>query len=311
MQSMPNENDPVDVRALRYFVEVIRQQSFTRASETLHVTQPTISKMVKQLEEEVGAPLLVRSGHGQQLTDAGRLVYARAKGVLQQMETLSVELDELRHLARGELRLGLPSMVGAAFFPRVLGEYRRRYPRVELKLAEYGGKRMETALLDGDLDLGVGVLPVEEELETLSFVDEKLAVVVPIKSRWSKRDRLELVELAEEPFVLFTEDFKLNDQIREHCRACGFSPDEVGHSGQWDFIAAMVAAGHGIALLPETICRRLDPNQTATIPLASPIIPWRLALMWRRGRVTSFAARAWIDITREILGATPAALSRR
>src|SRR5260370_29236054 len=140
MQSMPNENDPVDVRALRYFVEVISQQSFTRASETLDATQPTISKMVKQLEEEVGAPLLVRSGHGQQLTDAGRLVYARAKGVLQQMETLSVELDELRHLARGELRLRLPPMVGAAFFPRVLGEYLRRCPPGEPKSSESGGK---------------------------------------------------------------------------------------------------------------------------------------------------------------------------
>src|SRR5258708_16002165 len=115
--------------------------------------------MVKQLEEEVGAPLLVRGGQGQQLSDAGRLVYARAKGVVQQMETLSVELDELRHLARGELRLGLPPMVGAAFFPRVLGEYRRRYPRVELKLAEYGGKPEEAALLGCGLGLRGGGYP--------------------------------------------------------------------------------------------------------------------------------------------------------
>src|SRR5919199_6249133 len=151
----------MDVRALRYFVEVVKQQSFTRASETLHVTQPTISKMVKQLEDEIGAPLLVRGARGLQLTDAGRLVYARANEVLQRVDGLSAELDELRHLARGELRLGLPPMVGAAFFPPVLGEYRRRYPRVDLQLTEYGAKRMEAAVLDGDLDLGVAVLPVD------------------------------------------------------------------------------------------------------------------------------------------------------
>src|SRR4051795_4995354 len=101
----------MDVRALRYFVEVVNQQSFTRAGETVHVTQPTISKMVKQLEDEVGAPLIVRGTRGLQLTDAGRLVYARANAVLQQIGDLSAEIDELRNLARGELRLGLPPMI--------------------------------------------------------------------------------------------------------------------------------------------------------------------------------------------------------
>src|SRR5260370_17213789 len=103
----------------------------------------------------------------------------------------------------------------------------------------------------------------------------------------------------------------MSDQRRELWGAGGFSRDEVGDSGQGDFMAGRVAAGRGIALLSETICRRLDPNQTATIPLASPIIPWRLALMWRRGGFTSFAARAWIDITREILGPPPPPLSPR
>jgi DNA-binding transcriptional LysR family regulator len=292
----------MDVRALRYFVEVVKQQSFTRAGESVHVTQPTISKMVKQLEAEVGAPLLVRGARGLQLTDAGRLVYTRANAVLRQIDDLSAEIDQLRHLARGELRLGLPPMIGATFFPPVLGEYRRQYPSVELRLAEYGAKRIEAAVLEGDLDLGVAVLPVDEKIfEAFPFISERLAVVAPACSQWGARDQVDLSELANEPFVLFTEDFRLTELVRKECLASGFSPEEVGHSSHWDFIAAMVAAGQGVTLFPETICERLDPHETATIALASPI-PWEVAVIWRRDGLPSFAARAWVQVTRDVLG---------
>src|SRR5215469_12939828 len=121
----------VELRALRYFIEVVRQQSFTVAAEQMYVTQPTISKMVKALEDEIGSPLLLRDGRQMVLTDAGRIVYQRGQDVLAAQAQLQKELDDLGTLGRGELTIGIPPMGGALFTPAIAA-FRQRYPKVEL-----------------------------------------------------------------------------------------------------------------------------------------------------------------------------------
>src|SRR5512142_1244457 len=124
----------VDVQALRYFVEVAKQQGFTRASETLHVTQPAISKMVRALEDELGTPLLVRERRRVTLTDAGRMVLERAQGVLDSLQGIEDEVVELSALRRGRLRIGFPPIVGVAFFPPLLAEFHQAHPGIVLEL---------------------------------------------------------------------------------------------------------------------------------------------------------------------------------
>ena len=98
----------MDIRALRYFVELVREKSFTRASEKLFVTQPTISKMIRNMEEELGQPLLNREGHSFTLTDSGQVLFARGQLILAQMQQLEAELADLQSLQHGRLALGIP-----------------------------------------------------------------------------------------------------------------------------------------------------------------------------------------------------------
>ena len=102
----------MDIRTLRYFVEVVRQQSFTRAAEKLFVTQPTISKMLKNLEDELNCTLLIRDGRRLLLTDTGQVVFERGLAILAEFRQLEAELSDINHLNRGVLRLGIPPMVG-------------------------------------------------------------------------------------------------------------------------------------------------------------------------------------------------------
>jgi DNA-binding transcriptional LysR family regulator len=142
----------VELRALRYFVEVVRQQSFTVAAEQMFVTQPTISKMVKSLEDEIGSPLLLREGRQMVLTDVGRIVYQRGQDVLAAHARLQAELNDLDTLGRGELTIGIPAMGGSLFTPAI-AVFRQRYPKIELKLFEQGSRAIETALINGELEL--------------------------------------------------------------------------------------------------------------------------------------------------------------
>ncbi|MEA3096512.1 LysR substrate-binding domain-containing protein, partial [Caballeronia mineralivorans] len=257
----------MELRSLRYFVEVVKQKSFTAAAEKMFVTQPTISKMVKSLEDEIGSPLLLRESRQMVLTDAGQIVYQRGLEVLAAHAQLEAELNDLGKLGRGTLTIGIPPMGGTLFTPAI-AVFKKRYPKVELKLFERGSKAIEAALIDGELELGGVLQPVDlATFDVLPVSRQLLWLVAPKGSRWDASVDVPLADLAQEPFVFYGESLALSDLVLNACREAGFTPAIVGRSGHWDFMAALVQAGVGIALLPAPYCRRLDTNAFTCRPV--------------------------------------------
>lgn len=289
----------MDIRALRYFVELVREQSFTRASEKLFVTQPTISKMIRSMEEELGQPLLNREGHSFTLTDSGQVLFARGQLILAQMQQLEAELADLQSLQHGRLALGIPPMVGHVYAD-LIRAYRSRYPRVELSIVEYGGRRIEQAVLEGELDLAITMLPTREEgvLSALDLDCYPIQVVLPDLPRWRGDSEIRLADLQEEPFLLYTQAFTLSERLEQACQQAGFTPQVAARSSQWDFLTAMVRSGMGVAFLPEPICRRLTPDGLVLRPLL-PELSWRLGVIWPAKRYLSRTAEAWLALCRE------------
>ncbi|MCS3460509.1 LysR family transcriptional regulator [Aeromonas sp. BIGb0445] len=289
----------MDIRALRYFVELVREQSFTRASEKLFVTQPTISKMIRSLEEEVGQPLLNREGRRFTLTDSGQVLFARAQEILTQMQQLETELADLQSLKGGRLALGMPPMVGHVYAD-LIRTYRQRYPAIELSIVEYGGRRIEQAVLEGELDLAITMLPTRETgaLNALVLASYPIQVVLPAEPHWRERACVRFSDLRDEPLLLYTQAFTLSDRIAQACLDAGFSPQVAARSSQWDFLTAMVRSGMGVAFLPEPVCRRLNPEGLLLRPLL-PELSWQLGVIWPQGRYLSRSAEAWLVLCRE------------
>ncbi|MGO4107041.1 cidABC operon transcriptional activator CidR [Paenibacillus sp. YAF4_2] len=292
----------MDIRHLQYFVEVARLQSFTKAAQSLYITQPTISKMIKNLEEELGVVLFERTGKRIALTDAGSILLTQAQQMVQSFSNMNSSLSELMELKAGHIRIGLPPMVGVSFFPRIIGLFREKYPKITMQLFEHGAKKVEADVGSGELDIGVILLPANEErFDNFCFVRQSLMLIVPISHPLADRKDVPLHELKDEPFLLFHEEFTLHDRIIAECEKLGFQPNVVYKSTQWDFISEMVAANLGIAMLPEAICRELDQERLRVIPLTNPSIPWHLAMIWRKDSYLSFAAREWIAFAKETL----------
>ncbi len=289
----------MDVRTLRYFVEVVRQQSFTRAAEKLFVTQPTISKMLRNLEEELECTLLIREGRRLRLTDSGQALYQRGLNILEEFRQLEAELEDINDVKRGLLRLGVPPMVGTQMAP-LIGEFRQHYPGIELIISEFGGLTVQQAVLSGELDLALTALPIDPTLPITSqlLFSHPLCVVVPRTAYWLNRSTVAIAELAEESILIYNEDFALYRQLLDAFSSHGFTPKIAARSGQWDFLAAMVETGMGIAILPEPICQRLDSSKLLWLPLA-PTLLWQLGLIWRQGSYLSQSAQAWIARSRE------------
>ena len=284
----------MDIRTLRYFVEVVRQQSFTRAAEKLFVTQPTISKMLKNLEDELNCTLLIRDGRRLLLTDTGQVVFERGLAILAEFRQLEAELSDINHLNRGVLRLGIPPMVGM-LMAGPISLFRQRYPGVELKVSEFGGLTVQQAVMNGDLDVAMTALPVEEEsgLATLPLFSHPLCVLVPRSGQWTTCESISPEALAEHPLLIYNEDFAMSRPLLALFSQHNVKPRIAVRSGQWDFLAAMVQAGVGIAILPEPICQRLDKQTLRWISLESDL-RWQLGMIWREGVYLSHSAQAWL-----------------
>ena len=289
----------MEMRTLRAFVEVVRQGGFSRAAKTVCVTQSAVSKAVKQLEEELDLQLLDRIGQGFKMTTAGEIVYRRAVMILAQGEDLKSELEELRGLKGGVLRLGVPLIGSNLLFAHCFAAYRSRYPEVELRLTEHGSKRLEELVLAGELDLAATLLPVSDEFEWLEVWREPIDALLAADHPLATRDRLSFAELADQPFILYGPGFALNPIILEACRESGFTPKVAAHSSQVDFIIELVAAKLGIALLPRVIVEQRQHPGTRRIVVDHPSISWHMALIWRRGGYLSHAAHAWLALAGE------------
>lgn len=291
----------MDLRALRYFVETVRQSSFTQAADRLHVTQSTVSKMIRQLEDEVGQPLLIRDGRRLQLTDVGQVVHARGLEAIGVMGRLQREVADLTDLSGGELTVGMPPMINL-LFPPVVKAFRARHPAISLRLQEGGGRRIEQQVASGELEVGITLLPVDPALglETRSYARFPLYVAGRPDRPWAKSGMVSLAALRDEDLLLPADDFVLTRQVREATAAIGFAPRIVTQSGQWDFLVALAATGLGSTLIPEPLLARLksDP-ELITRPLAEPRLAWHVALIWQAGRYLSHAARAWLAVCEE------------
>lgn len=293
----------MDIHHLIYFMEVARHRNFTKAAQALHVSQPSISKMIKVLEEELGVPLFARTTRQIELTDAGRAVLREAQQIVYSFQNLKSELSDVMQLKTGNILFGLPPMVGASFFPRIIGHFNNMYPGITIKLIEVGSRQVETGIDDGSLDIGVVALPVKENsFEMFSFVKEPMMVITPPDHPLASKSKVSLIEIKDEPLAFYREDFSLHDTILDRCNERGFYPKIICESGQWDFIAEMVAANLGVALLPTTICRELDPARITSIPLVDPAIYWDLAIIWKKDKYIPFAAKEWLKFTSSLFG---------
>lgn len=292
----------MELRTLRAFVEVVRQGGFSQAAKVVNTTQPTISKAVKQLEDQLGTPLLDRGGHRSELTEAGRIVYRRALAMLAERDDMIAEMDELRGLKRGTLTLGLPPLGSATLFAPLFAMFRSRYPGIEIGLVEHGSKRLEEVLLAGEIDMAASLLPVAEDFDVQAVRAEPLVALLSLNHPLAGAVRIDMPMLEHEPLVMFESGFALNKIINDACRRHGFRPTVAARSGQIDFIVELAAAGLGIAFLPRMIAEQRRHPAVRLVALDDAEMHWHMALIWRRGGYLSHAARAWLALTREVHG---------
>lgn len=292
----------MDIRHLEYFVEVARQKSFSKAAIANHVSQSAISKLIKDLEVELGTPLFNRTSKYVQLTDAGIIFLEQAQQIVLMFHNLTTDFENKIKMEKGKIFIGLPPITSSTIFAELLGEFKKKYPKIEINLSEYGSKKIALAIQDGNLDIGVMcIVPDKQLFDSLPFSKDPLCIIVSTQNPISQLPSVQLTSLANESFVLYSEDFSLHDEIINQCNHAGFSPHVIFETSQRELMTQIVAANLGVAFMPSEVCHGLDPKRIASVPLLQPQIIHNMSIVWKKDRYMSHAARLWLQFAENYL----------
>lgn len=292
----------MDLKSLKIFVETVNSQSFSLAAVRLFMTQPTLSKIIKSLEEELGTALFKKGEAGRKrevvLTYTGELIYQHALNILSEHEKIYNTIEQVKLLKKGKLTLGLPPL-GSVLFSSLIALFHKQHPDIQLSFLEVGSNSIEEAIADKRIDVGILLGNFRPTFASIPVVDSTMCLLSIKDSQWRNRKTVNLIELKEESFLLFSDTFTLNSMIIKAANTVGFEPKVVCKSSQWDFIAKMVESNMGIALLPQIYCQQLDQEKFNTAVLENPGLNWTLSMAWNTTIAMSPATRAWLNIVKD------------
>jgi DNA-binding transcriptional LysR family regulator len=279
------------VPRLRQFAAVARTEHLTRAADQLGVPQPTLSRTIAHIEEDLGVPLFTRPGRSIKLTRHGRLLSDTAERAL---ALLQATLDQLTGEAdpeHGRIALAFLPTLGTDVVPRLLRDFRSGHPEIRFALVQDNSSVMLEKLLAGEVDMCLTVpVPTAQGVEAASLEEQRVDLFVPSGHRLARRRTIRLAEAAAEDFICTTPGHGLRIITDELCNAAGFTPRIVFEGEQVATIRGLVGAGLGVALLPAD--PEPDPG-VARIRITQPKAARMVCLTWMADRELTAPAAAF------------------
>jgi DNA-binding transcriptional LysR family regulator len=289
----------ITLRQLQIFEAVARHSSISRAAGELHVTQPAVSMQMKQLEEQIGLPLLEQIGKRLFLTEAGHELRMHAQRIALQTQELKTAMDQFRDLQRGFLRLAVVSTANY-FLPPLIATLSDRHPGMRIALQVANREDVLAALADNRTDLAItGQPPESADLIALPFKDNPLVVIAAPTHPLTKLTRIALKKLARETFVVREPGSGTRAVIERQFAEMGIAYSPGCEFNTNEAIKQAVQAGLGIAVVSQqTIELELETRRLAVLPVEGFPIVRRWYVVHRRDKRLSAAAAAFVDLLR-------------
>jgi DNA-binding transcriptional LysR family regulator len=275
---------------LRYFVAAARSEHMARAAEQLDLSQPALSRSIQKLEEELGLPLFDRVGRGVRLNDAGKILLRRVDRANAEFEDALRELKDFG--ATKSVSLGYLSTFGVRLIPELVKGFSALEPELQFNLFEAPSPLLTKQLLNGEVDLCVSTELYDPALEWRPLFKEELFALVPVEHPLAARKSIELIELADEPFVALRAGHGLRLVLDELCTRAGFKPKINLEGYEVSSLRGLVVAGFGVTLAPK---RAVSAATYVDLPISAPECFRVVGVSWRKERWLSPKACAFRD----------------
>lgn len=302
----------MDMRLFEYALEIYKTKSFTKAASHLHIAQPSLSKQIAKLEQELGVYLFDRKPGSVEPTPDGLCFVKQAEKILQMRDDLKREILERKEGIRGELKIGSTAITGGHILPPLLRIYKEQYPNVYIQLIEESTERLIDLTARGLVDISILSLPIEDSrLDTKTMLTEPLYLVLPKEPKqWMpeklkqimsstkliEQNALPIEDFANCPFILLKQGYGFRRTVLELCARGRFEPQIAYETSSIETAQSLVVHGLGLTVVPEMIVHR-SVYQTSLAYIKLDSNPTRtLVFTYNKKRYLSMNAKALIEI---------------
>jgi DNA-binding transcriptional LysR family regulator len=295
----------MELHHLRYFVAIAERLSFSRAATDLEVTQPALSRQIRDLERELGAPLFNREGRRISLTAAGEALLPSARAAMLEAERGRRSVREVLGARGGHLLIGSSPQTAATVLAPLLHRFQNDPPAVEVQVFEEGARPLITLLEEGKLDLAVVPLDVPHSLNVVRFLTARILALAPVGHPIVRATTVDLRDLVAPqgtpsiPLLLLKESYLTRLRMTAAWHDAGLHPRVAMESAVGQTLAAYAEAGLGVAILPETVdLRGFALGRSTVVDHGIPVV-LRNGLGWSPRRYLAPSGQAFIDLARQ------------
>lgn len=266
--------EKLEIRQIRYFIEVANREHVTKAADALHVAQSSVSRQIFNLESELGVDLFIRDGRRVKLTPIGKIFLERIKHGMNVIDEAAREVQEYLAPEKGTIRIAFQISLAAHILPSAIFAFRKQYPEVKFQMIQALNRDLIEGVITGDYNLAM-VAPVPAHHAKISrkiLFTENLVALLPIHHSLANRSSISLRELKDDPFVVLPKGFIFRDIVENACKELQFIPNVAFEGQDIDALKGLVSAGLGVALMPEVTLIDITPRSTVKIPIVDPPI---------------------------------------
>ena len=291
----------MELRQLRYFIEVAEREHVSEAAEHLHVAQSAISRQIANLEGELGVELFEREGRNIKLSPIGRTFLGHAKSAIKAIDYAKAQVDEYLDPERGTIKIGFPTSLASHLLPTVISAFKSKYPNVAFQLRQGSYNFLIESIKNREVNIAfLGPVPLKEPgIKGDILFTEAIFALLPSSHPLAERKSLRLNELKKDQFVLFPKGYILEKIAVEACRQAGFSPHISSQGEDLDAIKGLVSAGMGVTLLPESTFHETTPRFTVKIPIEIPELKRTVGMIIPENRELSASEKVFYRFAKD------------
>lgn len=286
----------MDLKQLTYFVAIVDHKSFSKAAQSLHISQPSLSNAVKSLERELDLQILDRNTRNIELTEAGTILYKKALRLLLEMDSVKMEMEEVKNIGSGEIQLGMIESV-KHWIPKVIVQYNEEFPKMRLKLTEVlSGDDVKNSLRNYHTHAIItNQFIQEEDIEAIPLYNEKLVLVFHESNPLTDYSTVTLKDLAGEPFIISREGFQTREDVLNAFDTENVTPTIKYEIERFETALSLVREGIGITLIPENYLLVLPDKALVKKSIDSPALDRTVYLTFLKNRYVSPAIHTFIS----------------
>ena len=282
----------MNLKRLEYFCQLAVLGNFTRAAQAVGIAQPALTVAIQKLEQEVGLKLINRADKNSLLTAEGEVLYKLATQLLSQAKQVELELEELKDLERGTIRFGVSAMMGSYYFPKILTEFKQKYPNIKIHLVDQGTAALEKMLLNSELDLALVRGDLENpQLRYTELINEEVVAGMVSSHHLATEQTISLAQFCQQPLVLFHEGYFLREVVSQYAKKYHLSLDIRMETNLIELQKSLVRNEVGITTC---LSRILENEKQITSTPFDPKIEFKLSLAWKKNHYLSKASKVFM-----------------